>query len=524
MSICIAQTRSDAQTFANMVNESPNAQVALHKAGQLWDLFPNFAQDIFAMLHNGLGAASIQPQGRRYATYEKMLREVAETEQFAQIAPYCKHDAVSAIITTTGLINQFADTVNNVALEALQHEEELQRGLDGNDAVLQTMKELLAETDPQKRAELLAELNALLPPELRHPHPTMAEAQATRDHIATDVLDAQEAAQNQAASFRQEARNGLKAAAKQTLGASASGALLSQCLDTPFAGQGGGRTNMTTVLAQRDRLAKPKIAKILEIFGRLSPIAANKRANMTRRMKTQLHGVEQGRNVHHQLPTETLMMAMPETEAIWTQRLCESRLMQYELTGEEKLGQGPIIFVIDSSGSMSTVEGECTRDEWAKAIIMCWLTLARKEKRDVRCYFFSSHGQIQRFDFPFHTKPETVDTFRERLLDACEFFWGRGTDLDGAVWKALADLKAETATRGAFAKADVVIVSDGDAYFNDPMAVVREREALNCNVYSILIGRDQGCEDQLAAVSNKVIPLRSVVECEAALDTVFTIE
>jgi len=123
--------------------------------------------------------------------------------------------------------------------------------------------------------------------------------------------------------------------------------------------------------------------------------------------------------------------------------LMERRCLQYQLTGQEPLGKGPLVVLLDKSGSM---EGE--KDIWSTAVSLALLEIAQRQRRPFAVLAFESLVRFETLVEPRQELPE------QALFVGC----GGGTDIAGAVRRRL-QLVAEHP--GALKKADLVLVTDG---------------------------------------------------------------
>lgn len=150
--------------------------------------------------------------------------------------------------------------------------------------------------------------------------------------------------------------------------------------------------------------------------------------------------------------------------------------MQYELSGTESLTKGPVIVLVDESGSM---QGN-GKQEWSKAVALALLTLATQQKRT--CFLAGFDVSI-RHEHLFRPQTMTVDDVCQALTAACS----GGTDFNVPLRRALQVLHAEPAMN----QADIVIVTDGEATIDDDVlvAIGTAQEKANVHLYGVLIGR-----------------------------------
>ena len=218
-----------------------------------------------------------------------------------------------------------------------------------------------------------------------------------------------------------------------------------------------------------------RLKRILDIAGRLKRIAARKQRERVIHGADEIADVEQGCDLGRLLPAELARLSHPTLRLAFLRDFTERQCLQYQLRGNEEKGRGPIVVLLDKSGSM-----DWERDEWATAVALAMLSVARRERRTfaLLCYKYS---------VTFEAIVEAGGQLPEdALFQAC----GGGTSVDRAVDRALAIIAEHP---GQIAKADIVIVSDGDDSNDD--ATLRERaKALGVTTYGIGVA---GCADMM---------------------------
>lgn len=267
------------------------------------------------------------------------------------------------------------------------------------------------------------------------------------------------------------------------------------------------------VAALRALIARlPDIARIAREIGRLrledvadAPTVVERIVEPVRRMVEderlvrtpyaphEAHGVERGDALARMLPSEAVLLTHPALRMLWHARRADAALLQYELEGlevervlreEEILAErertrpdpqkGPILLCIDTSGSM-----EGTPERVAKALSFEVVRVAHAEKRRCFLYAFSGPGDVAE-----HELDLTPDGIGRLLLFLASSFHG-GTDVATPMARACAKLGDP-----GYAKADVLLVSDGDFYVDrgthEQLAVARATTGVR--VHGVLIG------------------------------------
>lgn len=170
-----------------------------------------------------------------------------------------------------------------------------------------------------------------------------------------------------------------------------------------------------------------------------------------------LVGIHQASDLMRLLPSEAVMLGLPELELEFYRRYLERRLLSYqsrgtlprqrimlrtpEQGGHQLQQRGPFIVCVDTSGSMGGYPEEC-----AKALFLALLKVAMHEKRG--CYLMLFSTEVATLEI-------TADTGLEKAERFLSMSFHGGTDLVPCLEKALLKLDEP-----AFAKADVLVISD----------------------------------------------------------------
>lgn len=178
----------------------------------------------------------------------------------------------------------------------------------------------------------------------------------------------------------------------------------------------------------------------------------------------EMSGIERSGGINRMLPQEALFLGHPKLKLLWHGKRYEQALLSYKVQGIEiektwvdiaeqqemkrprpRFDRGPMLIVIDTSGSMSG-----TPELLAKALTLQASKTAHAEKRACYLYAFGGHGQRIEHDLKF-----TQDGI-SKLLDFLGYSFGGGNDIE-TVEYAVKRLEQEQ-----WKKADVMIVSDGE--------------------------------------------------------------
>lgn len=336
---------------------------------------------------------------------------------------------------------------------------------------------------------------------------------AEHDHVqdllkqlAAQQQTVQEGLEQAADGIRQQARAALKQAASEISEMDSAGGLLA----------GTEPSSLTSTISAEDKAAvakhlstNRKLKDIVKMAGRLKRIAERKQAQKTQYVRQQIAGIEQGNELADLLPEEFLKLADPNLEVLFYKGFTEGDLYQYKMTGQEKLGKGPIIVAVDCSGSMSG-----TPDIWSKAVALAMYWIARKQKRSFGVLLFNYDVVAEVFIEAGESK---VDSLTGLLLSGCS---------GGTSFERPLNVAVEALALSAFQKADILLITDGLAAVSAPFLEnykkIKKEKQFNC--ISVLIG-GQAAPAVLTSISDQVICLAGDIAGneDAVFDQAFTI-
>ena len=257
-------------------------------------------------------------------------------------------------------------------------------------------------------------------------------------------------------------------------------------------------TRTQTPIGDRIKMAAmmqtPRFKRMAELIGRLRGLAVAKQSTKIRHEADEIHSIKQGKDLQWMLPSEFVTLAIPEIEDLFYQRFLEGQLFQYELKPQSKKKRGPIIAMIDASGSMS---GD--RMEWAAACGLALLEIAKRRKRDFAvCYFRGQHDpdEIAKESYYFPKGDGPAD----QIIKFATTDADGGTDYEGPLKWACHVQKT------ALPEADIIMITDGQCAVSDEFlaefaALKAERKL---RVFAMLIGFEDE-SDELGRWADKTL-------------------
>ena len=191
-----------------------------------------------------------------------------------------------------------------------------------------------------------------------------------------------------------------------------------------------------------------KLQMIFELAGRYRRLARGLQSRKTTHGTDEITGIETSGNLKRVLPIELGKFCVPELEIEQLRKFSEKRLLSRRFQGVQKVARGPIVIVVDRSGSMASDD----KIEHAKALALTLGWVARHQKRWCAFVGFAGGSEGTRLCFP----PGKWD--EEKLIKWVMEPASGGTDLDVPI-KQLPEVywKEFNCPRGV---SDIIFVTD----------------------------------------------------------------
>ncbi len=182
-------------------------------------------------------------------------------------------------------------------------------------------------------------------------------------------------------------------------------------------------------------------------------------------------------------------------------RLLQRRALTYGMTGREPQAKGPIVVLLDESGSMRR-DG---KDVWSKAVALALLSTATRQNRSWHLVGFN--GAI--------TREVSIPAGRGALADIVQALDCRckgGTNFDKPVTRAVKLIRESVTMR----QADVVVVTDGKATLEE--GTVEGARGLTriegVSFFVVGVGSSGGacCAASLGSISTSVVQVARLDE------------
>lgn len=276
-------------------------------------------------------------------------------------------------------------------------------------------------------------------------------------------------------------------------------------------GEGGdpnGRTRIRKVAAlMKKAKASHMLQKVAQYAGRYRRAAQSFQRMKVTHGQDEMVGVTSGGDIEHLVPGELSLLA--ECEELAFLRIIERTAIVRDFRGIESVAKGPIVVVVDESGSMG-----CDDNIYkAKAIALAMYWVAKSQNRYV-CLVGFSNGTAGTY-LPIGP----TENKQEDVLEWCEHFYSGGTTCDVPLVEVPRKWDELGCPQG---KTDMIIITDAQVRVPDTMKadfnMWRERET--CKVHTIVIGDQAG---DLAEVSDHVHEVTSLELDNGAMDEVMSV-
>jgi len=241
-----------------------------------------------------------------------------------------------------------------------------------------------------------------------------------------------------------------------------------------------------------------RLRRIAALAGRFKRIAANKRRQRVKHGADEITDIEQGADLARALPAELSKLSHRLLRLEFMRAMLERQVLQYQLAGTATLGKGPLVVVLDKSGSM-----DGPRDVWATALALALLDHAQRERRMYALLGFDSSVKFEAVVRPGEPIPE------EGLFVSC----GGGTEIGVALKRGLEIIRGHP---GALKKADIVLVTDGGSDQSSAPTLRAEAAALGVTILGLGIGVEREWLVPWCDEVQTVVDLSTVDESSAA--------
>lgn len=494
----------DVQEFREAVATYGKLGELAREARQRLITAPALLADLFwSFMKRAPEIAPIVPLTPAYSINELIISQVTGTVEWEQVRQAgTVGDFLNSAMATLGAASRAIAALDQATLDRVNHLHELESGTADLFARAEALGDLAAQAEGDRAAQLFEQA--------REARAAAEERQAKAERLQGEIDADAERIEDLT---RRMSRKGLAEAE----------ALIDQAnaaINTFGGGYGPGAALTDSQMTTREKIAlaqrvgqSQRLKQIAAVCGRFTRVALNVQYSKVKHPPDEITSITTGRELGRILPSEIALLTDQTLEDLFFLKYAEGRLMQYDLIGNEKQGQGPIIIALDSSGSMAEGMGGVSKEVWSKAVMLALLAVARLQSRDMAVIHFSGQGQLSTYHFPKGKGGHA------EVIACTDHFFGGGTVFEPWMASALA-----LVDRAAYDRADVICVSDGLSSISAPARAEwqRRREGRGMRAYSVLIGTDEG-SGVLASISDALLTLDNLGNDMPVLETIFAV-
>lgn len=480
--LCYVVSQWDREQWQAHLAAFPHVEASL-KAGRSkikgWDLF---AEEVFHRLLTVPQPISYDQLRPEVLWAHQLHQWLDESVDFSEMQLACRNNPLAAGQGTYRLIELARGMLPNPprgfkASTTEEWEAEFVRLQAQLTALVKTQAQLTAdlqgETDPQRRIDLLQQLEQI--------EFDLAELQSRLKSLEQQIGQVTQAAQDYAELIGQALADRFTEAIREALGT----VQTFQRSMAAFGWSDGlgtlkrtGDAKTKEVVAQRFA-RDARFRKIAEAAGRFQAIAALRQgAKRSKHIPDELSDTCLGNTLSRLVPSEWVRAAIDELRPLFLKDYADEALTQSDFDGAADDGeQGPVIICLDKSESMTWNGGKKEID--STALMLAMVSIAQEQNRRARVILFDEPVRYVKDLDPRTTTPAD-------RLDLADRQYAGGTNFMAPLEKALEALESAPDLR----EADVIFITDGEADVTDSFSR-QWREAqqrLGFKVYTLIVG------------------------------------
>ena len=262
-----------------------------------------------------------------------------------------------------------------------------------------------------------------------------------------------------------------------------------------------------------------KWKNMLKLVGRINPTMRAKVKKSKSKSEVPYGSIDDvvpGDGLKNLTPSELALLTL--NPAVFTARLAAKELMQYKLSSKVKLEHGPLVILLDSTGSMS---GE--RELWAKAVTWVLFQMARLQKRDCAIIHYGN-GPLKTYNFKARDKNLSI----QEIYECFHYFRSDGTNWERP---AFDEAMKMIETDKTYKKGDIIFITDGGCDFGRDgysrkagdkdfatwhVEFEKRRKKTGASIFTILIEGDADELKHVLRTEDPVLDIRHLNDSTAA--------
>lgn len=483
----IESTSFDRDAWAKVLSTQPNLRNVAQQLAMTVDNAKELQEDLHASLYKVQPRMrSVEQMAESHTDNHRVMSQVVQMPEFQNLRLHSAGDAYIAAVAMGALQEPMLNAVRQVEEAHADAERQRAEAEARAEEAAQQMQEL---ADAAQQAEANGS-----PIEQQIAEENLAATVAEYEAAAQAAAQAADASQNQAASAVRGVVKQLREATAEVLDQLDKDKAL-------FAAYGVDEGELQRMspderIALAERLRNDRLADFAKLIGQFKSLQRAKSRKRVVNAHDQVYGLELSGNFERMVGSEYMALAHPALRAQLMIRIAEKRVLTHKMRGRSKVGQGPIICVVDESESMTgtDVQGG-TREAWSKALALALLDQARRRERDFIYIGFASKGQQHVIEF------KRGETTLDKVLTMTSHFFKGGTYFETPLETALNYAETHYSSTGQ-KRPDIVFITDGEyrALPDDFMSRYRAtKHRTGVETYGIAIGcRSTGALEQIS--------------------------
>lgn len=329
----------DIRFFEALKQHSPNLLKSEEEGRKEYDQYPELQQDVYDALYKYEPELNPETMIKRdHLLNRKIMEKLMESQRYKELRAMTEMDVVNSTIGTELMSEETLALLKEAKKEreALQQVIDAGNALDAAKAAGQKPTEAGEESDQENQDGNTRSKEEM---ELEEAERRYEEAMENFEEL-TERKDFQKSIERLAAKVKDSVKETNELISSWGLGRSESFQKKSP--------------HEKMELLNRLR-SSPKLKQIAKLAGRYRKLSQTHRKERVKQGLDSTYGIKQGSDISRLLPSETMRLLSTASRDSFLLDLMEGKTLQYQISGKQKKGKGPVIACIDSSGSMDGV-------------------------------------------------------------------------------------------------------------------------------------------------------------------------
>jgi len=476
----IEHDKLDSHNFKKIREKSGRLEESINEAREELSTANKLSEDLFYSLYKynpkPNEKENIQPE---YRMNKDFIDKTMDTKEYETLRSRTTTNEMQSAMGTVSFLSTLAEEASD---EEIQELNEKSKEIEQQRNSVEQLKERL------EGIKSVDDKDSNLKERIKN---TKKELEEKKQELQGSKEKLEEKLKDNSSTVRNAMRKGMKAAKKDT-----------KQMEDLMAGWGLEDSNdiQSMPLEERLELAKDlkdnkKLQKIAKKMGSMKRLALSVEKQKVNKQPDEIQKIEQGNDLSRVLPSE-LVHLDEESEVLFLKKYNDGELLQYDLEGKEKKGDGPIIACVDTSGSM---QGD--KEIWAKGVAAGLYHIAKRRDRPFVGILFAASKEAMKV---YNMDPNELsdNTLVKRFKNFCEMMLGGGTNFEHPLRKSVNIINEDE----TYEKADIAFITDGEAEISDELKtdLAKLKDKMEFKIFGVGIGDDAGGLDAFSDVVHMI--------------------